>query len=790
MTKVEKRRNNMREKTCFGATVILALALILTAEAPSAWANSQILQTPLSSKTLAKYGEQLPTFVGARATGSSIGVTYNEFQEKVLPNSFYSLLPASVTLTDPAGATLGTINPQQGTYVWGYGINGSVFASGHYPGLSIVAQKGTPTTVTYTNVLPTSTTINPAGPILQKFITIDQSIHWANPGNLPMLVNGLPNPARMVPYLGPQPVVPHLHGAEVPSAFDGGPDQWFTPTGLHGAGYRTISGAASNEVIFRYPNTQEAATLWYHEHTLGATRTNVYAGLAGFYLLRDSYDTGVAGTGLNLPAGDQEVEIVIQDRMFDTNGQLFFPDVGLNPEHPFWIPEFIGDTIVVNGKSWPNFTVEPRRYRLRLLNGSNARFYNMSFQFAGNTKQKGKLAAPAFYVIGNDGGLLDQAQMTPTLLFAPGERYDVIVDFSAVAGQTLILSNDARTPYPGGGTVDPSTTAQLMQFTVGTTVTGGTDTSFNPVAIPTLRDGTTGKPSPMVRLADVTTAGLPSGTLGAGVNPVRVRQLTLNEVMGPGGPLEILVNNTKWEGKRPPPDNSWNADFSPFTINTGIAPAGTGTNDATNYLSELPQVGSTEVWEIINITADAHPIHLHLVQFQLLNRQPIKLNGNKGYLKAYDAAFPGGVFIPAYGPPMAYNTVQGTEALPVTGGGTVNAPIIGGNPDVTPFLSGPAVPPAPYEMGWKDMMIVMPGEVSRFVVRWTPLDTPLGSETPGTSQYAFDPTNFGNPTDGVVTSDTNPEGAGYVWHCHIIDHEDNEMMRPYIPVNNPDNVKD
>jgi spore coat protein A len=779
----------MRKQIFWVITLALALGLMVSAPAPKAWANSQILQTPLVSKTLTKYGDQLPTFVGARVTGANIGVTYNEFQETVLPNSFYSLLPTSVALTSPGGAALGTINPQLGTYVWGYGIDGSAFPSGHYPSLTIVAQKGTPTTVTYTNTLPTSTAINPAGPILQKFITIDQSIHWADPLNLGKPMN---QAARFQPYLGPQPVVPHLHGAEVPSAFDGGPDAWFTPIdltygALHGPGYRTLTGAAANQAIYQYPNSQEAATLWYHEHTLGATRTNVYAGLAGFYFLRDGYDTGVAGTGLNLPAGNQEVEIAIQDRMFDTNGQLFFPDTGLNPTvHPFWIPEFIGDTIVVNGKAWPNFNVEPRRYRLRFLNGSNARFYNMSFQFAGKTKKKGQQAAPGFWVIGNDGGLLDVPQLTPTLLFAPGERYDVIVDFSAVAGQTLILSNDARAPYPGGATVDPSTTAQLMQFTVGTTVTGGTDTSFDPAAANITLRGGNGQPAPMVRLAGVT-AGLPSGALALGVTPVRVRQLTLNEVIGPGGPLEILVNNTHWDGLRP--DLSHNADFSDFTINTGIPPA--GSNAATNWLSELPQVGTTEVWEIINTTADAHPIHLHLVQFQLLNRQPYTMNGAKGYLRVYNGAFPGGVFSPAYGPPLPYNQVQGNEALPVTGGGTVTVPIIGGNPDVTPYLSGPAVPPAPYEMGWKDMMIMMPGEVSRIVVRFTPQDIAVGSETPGVSQYGFDPTLVTNPgADGVVSADGSPGGPGYVWHCHIIDHEDNEMMRPYVPVKNANNVKD
>jgi FtsP/CotA-like multicopper oxidase with cupredoxin domain len=243
----------------------------------------------------------------------------------------------------------------------------------------------------------------------------------------------------------------------------------------------------------------------------------------------------------------------------------------------------------------------------------------------------------------------------------------------------------------------------------------------------------------------------------------KTRQLTLNEVMGPAGPLAALVNNSMWDGKRP----------SGAVINGGSAPF-----DPDTYYTEFPQEGETELWEIVNLTADAHPIHLHLVQFQLMNRQ--KFNVNK-YSGAYAAAFvnstgeidtmtglpyPNGVYIPEYGPPLAYDPA----ANPQSGGKW------GGNPDVGAlkggkkplYLQGPAMPPLPEEAGWKDTVIMYPGEVTRIMVRWAPTD--LAANTPAANAwFPFDPNG----------------GHGYVWHCHIIDHEDNEMMRPDSVVPNP-----
>jgi spore coat protein A len=215
--------------------------------------------------------------------------------------------------------------------------------------------------------------------------------------------------------------------------------------------------AAKNWCVYRYPNVQEAAPLWFHDHLLGGTRLNVYAGLAGAYVLTDpdlALPTGLHPVGLQQGASgpiDYLIPLVLQDRMFDTNGQLYFPNVGINPEHRFWIPEFVGDTIVVNGKVWPFLNVEPRRYRFLLINGSNARTYEL---FIVNPVTK--VMGPPIWQIVTDGGYLDapvnidpNAKPLDKLRIMPGERAGFVVDFSGYAGQTLLLRNTGRTPYPG-----------------------------------------------------------------------------------------------------------------------------------------------------------------------------------------------------------------------------------------------------------------------------------------------------------------------------------------------------
>jgi spore coat protein A len=704
---------------------------------------------PLPGATIPKYIEPLPTFTTSRVQGAALTVEMQEFQQRVLPSHVYAGLPA------PYSA---------GTYLWGYKVGPR---APQYPGCTVEARSGIPTTIRYVNNLPLAALESQLG----RRLTIDQTIHWADPlGAMAM--------GTREAYSGPIPAVPHLHGAEVQSSSDGHPEAWFTSDGKHGPVYGTVSATAANAAVFRYPNSQQATTLWFHDHTLGMTRINVYAGLAAFYLLRDEYDTGLANNPLRLPAGGQEIELVIQDRQFDSNGQLLVPNgtpaanpTGLdgppaNPLiHPYWISEFFGDVMVVNGKSWPYLEVEPRRYRFRVLNGCNARFLRMYLGALVGTV--GHSTGPDIWQIGTDGGLLDRPVRLvdpltggfQDLFLAPAERADVIIDFAGLAGQQFTLFNFAAAPYPGPAPsekneqVVPSTRlTEVMQFRVTRPLTSR-DTTYNPATGGALRGGRA-QPPVLVRLADAA-----SGKPAAGVTLAVSRQLVLVEAEGTGGPIEALLNNTKWDGQR-----------------EGTAGAVSGARQlpaalqGAPYVTESPRLGTTELWEIINLTEDAHPIHIHLIQFQVLNRQNV--NVTYGYRTAYDASFPGGQFaglladgtwgqvsyepgtyIPGYGPPRPYLTPNARGSL-------------GGNPDVTPYLLGTPALPSPEEAGWKDTVRVLPKQVMRLVVRWAPTLTPPSGASAGHNSFPFDAM----------------QGPGYVWHCHVLDHEDNEMMRPYAPV--------
>ena len=332
----------------------------------------------------------------------------------------------------------------------------------------------------------------------------------------------------------------------------------------------------------------------------------------------------------------------------------------------------------------------------------------------------------------------------------PGERYEIIVDFAGAGGQTLELTNTAADALSLGVPVNPAYDGKIMQVVVAPApAVPVADTSYNPASgiglrykLDTAAIPPVVVPDPIVRLADPVT-----GTIAPGVTVSKVRRLTLNEVLTLAGPLEILVNNTLYDGTN---TERLAAGFNDFTPVTSLW--------NTSQYSELPYEGETELWEIVNLTVDAHPMHPHLVGFQVLNRQAFDA---VAYPAAYDASFPAGVYMPGFGPPQDYNCGNGAP-----GPGVITNCVFGGNPD--PALSGvmgPIVPPSPQEIGWKDTFMVLPGMVNRALVRFGKTTAPVAAP---------------------VGYDFNPgEGHGYVWHCHIIDHEDNEMMRPYQVLTDP-----
>ena len=432
----------------------------------------------------------------------------------------------------------------------------------------------------------------------------------------------------------------HLHGGNTDPANDGDPLDFFG----HGV-----------SKTYQYGNTQEAAGLWFHDHALGITRLNVFAGLAGGYLVRDANDPG---DGTLLPAPPYEVPLIIQDRMFNADGTFDYPVGDARP----WAPEFFGDVATVNGKAWPNLAVDRGKYRFRVFNGSQARFYNLRFMSGGS--------ALGFFQIGTDGGLLDRPVALKALLIAPGERADLVVDFAGLsAGSKVILSNDAVEPYPSG---DPCDLPQIMRFTV----TGHPGWVKPLTTLTSLRS----KTAPITRLA--------------GLMVSKTRRISLVEVHDAAGePTMVLMNNREF-----------------------MDPAGKITVKS----------NSLEQWEFINTTVDAHPMHVHFAQFQVLNRQSFDRDRYFAAAGYDDNAAGSGVFPP---------------------------------PAVGPYLTPGSTPrpPAANERGWKDTIVALPGEVTRIRVPFGP------NAVPGS------PMAIGKAHTGR-----------YVSHCHILEHEENDMMMRYV----------
>jgi bilirubin oxidase len=477
---------------------------------------------------------------------------------------------------------------------------------------------------------------------------------------------------------------------------DGYPEAWYLPAAdtipsgyaTQGSNFDQIPGfgVTPGAAIFQYPNTQRATTLWYHDHALGMTRANVYTGLAGFYLIRDA-NTDPSG----LPKDGFEIPLAIQDKSFNSDGSLFFPDNraffegvsvpdlqipfipdrtltgGISDVSPIWNPEFFGNTIVVNGKTWPKLNVEQRRYRFRILNANDTRVMFLKIT-ADPTARPGVSVVP-FWQIGADGGFLPKPVKLDQLLIAGAERMDVIVDFTNVPrGTNLYLINEGPDEPFGGGVpgvdfafADPATTGQVMKLTVGRRTSDDTST----------------KPQFLT---------LPSRTKLGNAN--RTRTVSLNEAES-----ETVFVITA-DGKIKESRSSMAVPFAPVEALLGTATVVNGVITPTSVewmepITENPALNSTEIWEIYDFTEDAHPIHIHQVQFEVVNRQDILI-------------------------------VDGTATLVP---GTITGPEAG-------------------ETGTKDTVLVYPSKVTRVKAKF---------DIPGL----------------------------FVWHCHILSHEDNEMMRPY-----------
>jgi spore coat protein A, manganese oxidase len=465
------------------------------------------------------------------------------------------------------------------TKLWGF--------EGQYPGPTIEALRGAPITVQWENNLP-----------LRHILDVDPHIHGAMP----------PAPAVRT--------VPHLHGASTTSESDGLPEKWFTP---------------GQTARYQYPNSQQAATLWYHDHAVGITRLNVYAGLSGFFLLRDEEERA-----MGLPSGDYEVPLLLQDRTLDQDAQLLYAPTHEDGEilpKGVWGPEFFGDLPVVNGAIYPYLEVEPRPYRLRLLNGANSRFFNLYFNLAKRATDVPSILP--FTQIGSDGGFLPKPARLNKVLLGPAERADVIVDFSGLEGKTVTLSNNGAAPFPGWEmmVMHHAQLYEMMQFRVTLPLTGARKT-FSLAPLPSFPK------------LDETASAI-------------TRDFILSEQLDARGKsLGVRINSKGYD----------------------------------DPVTEIVRLGTTEKWRFINTTDDAHPMHLHLVQFQILQRQ--------GFTR---------------------------EALLK---GTLE-------------LVGTPRPPALNEAGWKDTAIVNPRDVLTILARF--------------ESYT----------------------GRYVFHCHMLEHEDNDMMRPF-----------
>src|SRR5215470_10988195 len=504
------------------------------------------------------------------------------------------------------------------TKVYAYGGKANVAPPGQFPNIQTVFTTPGPTFEASANRRIFVHYINNLEE--PHMFPIDPTIMAANPNNAAIPTPPFaPFPPGYPQFQFPIVTVPHLHGGVTPSDSDGFPRSWFSKV-------RTSVGETFDGTTFEYFNGQLPTTLWYHDHALGMTRLNLAAGLEGTYIIRDPQNDNVAPL---LPSGKYEMPLMLADKAFNADGSIHFTTVGDNPDvHPYWDPEYFGDTILVNGQAWPNMNVERHQYRFRIVNGSNARFYNLSLS-----------NGMSFIQVGADGSYLPSPVALQSLLLAVCERGDILIDFSNLApGTKVVLTNSANAPYPGGDPPDANTSV-VMQFTVQDT---------RPV-----------HPNPLPSTLITIPTLVETPNIG---NP---KLFTLNEAEHPvtGDPVGVFIDGQHFD--------------APIT--------------------ELPRVGTTESWYFQNLTEDAHPIHIHLVEFQLEDRQNIDVDRFKAYWESLN-----GTTLPLNHPTIRAN-VEDPVAFP---------------PNTPPrdFLTGPSEPPSPSESGWKDVFLAPPGMITRLLI--------------------------------------------------------------------------
>jgi FtsP/CotA-like multicopper oxidase with cupredoxin domain len=630
----------------------------------------------------------MPSSRGSNKNKDKYKIAVRQFQQRILPQPHPVTTVWSYGSVDFPGSA---VDPATGE------LTGGTF---NYPAFTIEAFANKETQVVWFNGL-----VDVLGTPLPHLLPVDPTLHWANPIGMrdtrPM--SGANDPYWNHPYLnganggytGPVPMVTHVHGAHTNEDSDGYAEAWWLPaaayadpkiqypTGTFYDYFNTRYGHnwAPGSAAFKYMNDQPAATLWYHDHTLGMTRLNVYAGSAGFWLIHGGQydmDLGYVAPGVgDSPLGEYtEIPIVIQDRSFNANGSLFYPDnraffEGLNPDQlqipfipddacdgfpsdvsPIWQPEFFGNMMVVNGFTWPYLEVEQRRYRFRFLNGCNSRFLLLKMTTTPRMNNDG-FNTPEFnfWQIGAEQGFLPAPVELDYLLMAPAERADVVVDFTNIpVGTEIYLVNDGPdAPFGGIGVEDISdweSTGQVMKFVVKAASNGDNTTRPDQLVLPAQPVLPATNTTRLISLNEEESASVRVSEDGFGNI---VLDCATGEVFGPTAALLGTLN----------PDGSGN----PLLWS--------------DLITENPALGATEEWEFHNFTADAHPIHIHLIKFKVLGRG-----------------------------------TDGTQA------------------------------PEPWESGYKDTVIAYPGEITRVKAQY---------DLPGF----------------------------YVWHCHIVEHEDNEMMRPF-----------